>query len=74
MALGYLLVRRPYVLAHRGASGYAPENTEAAFDRAIALRSDGIETDVRATKDGVLVPCTTSGSIGRPTARAGSRR
>ena len=55
MALGYLLVRRPYVLAHRGASGYAPENTEAAFDRAIALRSDGIETDVRATRDGVLV-------------------
>jgi len=55
MALGYMLVRRPYVLAHRGASGYAPENTFAAFDRAIALKSDGIETDVRATKDGVLV-------------------
>lgn len=55
MALGYMLVRRPYALAHRGASGYAPENTFAAFDRAIALKSDGIETDVRATRDGVLV-------------------
>jgi glycerophosphoryl diester phosphodiesterase len=55
MALGYLLVRRPYVLAHRGASAYAPENTVAAFERAIALRADGIETDVRASRDGVLV-------------------
>src|SRR5947209_6278476 len=55
MALGYLLVRRPYVLAHRGASAYAPENTLAAFERAIAMRADGIETDVRATRDGVLV-------------------
>src|SRR6266540_6973725 len=55
MALGYLLVRRPYVLAHRGASGYAPENTFPAFDRALALKSDGIETDVRSSKDGVLV-------------------
>ena len=49
------MVRRPYILAHRGASGYAPENTYEAFDRAIAMRSDGIETDVRATKDGTLV-------------------
>ncbi|HEY3108737.1 MAG TPA: glycerophosphodiester phosphodiesterase family protein [Chloroflexota bacterium] len=55
MALGYLLVRRPYVLAHRGASAYAPENTLAAFERAVALQSDGIETDVRASRDGVLV-------------------
>src|SRR5829696_1787768 len=55
MALGYMLVRRPYMLAHRGASAYAPENTVAAFDRAIALRTDGIETDVRASSDGVLV-------------------
>ena len=55
MALGYLLVRRPYILAHRGASGYAPENTIAAFERAIAMRSDGIETDVRSSKDGTLV-------------------
>lgn len=43
------------VLAHRGASGYAPENTFAAFDLAGRMRADGIETDVRATRDGVLV-------------------
>jgi glycerophosphoryl diester phosphodiesterase len=51
----YLLVRRPYMLAHRGASGYAPENTMAAFERAVALRADGLETDLRASKDGRLV-------------------
>lgn len=42
-------------LAHRGASGYAPENTLAAFDKAIELGADMIETDVRQTKDGHLV-------------------
>lgn len=55
MALDYFVVRRPYMLAHRGASAYAPENTFAAFDRTLALRADGIETDVRVTRDGVLV-------------------
>src|SRR5919201_2276293 len=50
-----LLGRRPYLLAHRGASGYAPENTIAAFERALALRADGVETDLRASNDGVLV-------------------
>ncbi|HEY3082092.1 MAG TPA: glycerophosphodiester phosphodiesterase family protein [Chloroflexota bacterium] len=53
--MDYLLVRRPYLLAHRGASGYAPENTMAAFERALALKADGLETDLRASKDGVLV-------------------
>jgi glycerophosphoryl diester phosphodiesterase len=42
-------------IAHRGASGYAPENTHAAFDRAIAMRADAIETDVQVTTDGALV-------------------
>ena len=55
MSLNFLIVRQPYILAHRGASGYAPENTFEAFDRSIAMRSDGIETDIRATKDGTLV-------------------
>jgi glycerophosphoryl diester phosphodiesterase len=53
--MDYLIVRKPYLLAHRGASGYAPENTPSAFERAVALRADGIETDVRASKDGALV-------------------
>lgn len=42
-------------IAHRGASGYAPENTRKAFDRALALGSDAIETDVQLTADGELV-------------------
>jgi glycerophosphoryl diester phosphodiesterase len=43
------------IYAHRGASGYAPENTFAAFDRALEMPIDGIETDIRATQDGMLV-------------------
>lgn len=42
-------------IAHRGASGYAPENTREAFDRALALGCDAIETDVQLTADGELV-------------------
>lgn len=41
--------------AHRGASAYAPENTFAAFDLALALGAQAIELDVRQTRDGVLV-------------------
>jgi glycerophosphoryl diester phosphodiesterase len=43
------------VLAHRGASMVAPENTVEAFRRAKALGSDAVELDVRRTADGVLV-------------------
>jgi len=43
------------VIAHRGVSAEAPENTVAAFDRAIALGCDAIETDIQASRDGVLV-------------------
>lgn len=43
------------VIAHRGASGYAPENTRAAFEKAIAMGSDAVETDVQLTTDGELV-------------------
>lgn len=42
-------------IAHRGASGYAPENTRAAFDLALAMGAGAIETDVRMTVDGALV-------------------
>ena len=41
--------------AHRGASGYFPENTMMAFEKAIELGADGVETDVQMTKDGELV-------------------
>ncbi len=45
----------PGVVAHRGASGYAPENTLAAVDKAHALGIDWVETDVQRTGDGELV-------------------
>ena len=40
---------------HRGTRGLAPENTIAAFERALAIGVTTIETDVAVTKDGVLV-------------------
>lgn len=43
------------VWAHRGASAFAPENTMEAFKLAVEMDTDGIETDVHMTKDGVLV-------------------
>jgi glycerophosphoryl diester phosphodiesterase len=48
-------MRRPSVIAHRGASGYEYENSRAAFRRAIMLDADGVELDVHATRDGALV-------------------
>jgi glycerophosphoryl diester phosphodiesterase len=45
----------PLVIAHRGASAYAPENTIAAFNRAVAIGADAIELDARLTRDGVIV-------------------
>ena len=46
---------RPQIIAHRGASRERPENTLAAFARAVELGADGIELDVHRTADGVLV-------------------
>ena len=43
------------VVAHRGASGYAPENTMVAFKKALELKADFIELDVQMTRDNVLV-------------------
>jgi len=46
---------KPLIIAHRGASALAPENTFAAFQMAIDMQADGIEFDVRLAKDGVPV-------------------
>jgi glycerophosphoryl diester phosphodiesterase len=43
------------ILSHRGVQTHAPENTLAAFDAAIALGVDGIETDIRLSQDGIPV-------------------
>ncbi|MBJ6638233.1 glycerophosphodiester phosphodiesterase [Streptomyces sp. DHE7-1] len=48
-------VRGPVVVAHRGASAYAPENTLASIDKAAGLGFSWVENDVQRTKDGRLV-------------------
>ena len=48
---------RPYVWAHRGAAGYAPENTLEAFSMAAQMGADGVELDVQLSKDGQIVVC-----------------
>ncbi len=47
--------RKPIVIGHRGAAGYRPEHTLAAYRLAIDMGADVIEPDLVSTKDGVLV-------------------
>ncbi|MEO8327662.1 MAG: glycerophosphodiester phosphodiesterase family protein [Nitrospirota bacterium] len=47
--------RNPLRIGHRGAAGYAPENTLAALELAITLGVDMVEFDVRRSADGALV-------------------
>jgi glycerophosphoryl diester phosphodiesterase len=47
--------RPPEIVAHRGASRERPENTLAAFRRAVELGADGVELDVHRAADGVIV-------------------
>jgi glycerophosphoryl diester phosphodiesterase len=51
----FFRTQRPLVFAHRGGAALAPENTIAAFDRGLELGADGIELDVRMSRDGVVV-------------------
>jgi glycerophosphoryl diester phosphodiesterase len=46
---------KPLIIGHRGASAVAPENTLAAFERALTDGADGIEFDVRLARDGAAV-------------------
>jgi glycerophosphoryl diester phosphodiesterase len=46
---------RPLVYAHRGGAGLAPENTLVAFENGLSTGADGIEFDVRLSRDGVPV-------------------
>jgi glycerophosphoryl diester phosphodiesterase len=43
------------LIAHRGASGYAPEHTVASYELAIAQKADFVEPDLAISKDGVLI-------------------
>jgi glycerophosphoryl diester phosphodiesterase len=47
--------KKPLLVAHRGASGYAPEHTLLAYGLAIEQGADFVEQDLHITKDGVLV-------------------
>ena len=47
--------RRVLIIAHRGASAYAPESTQAAIQTAVRLQADMIELDVQLTRDHRLV-------------------
>jgi glycerophosphoryl diester phosphodiesterase len=55
MRLGRWYGERPLNIAHRGASGHAPQNTMAAFLLAAEMGADGIELDVHLSADGELV-------------------
>ncbi|HVS86814.1 MAG TPA: glycerophosphodiester phosphodiesterase family protein [Candidatus Acidoferrum sp.] len=54
------------MIAHRGASGHAPENTLAAFKRAVALGATFIETDLQLTRDSRFVAMH-DGTVNRTT-------
>ena len=59
-------------IGHRGASGYAPEHTFAAYDLALKLDADYIEQDLQLSRDGVLVVLhdATLDRTARPTAES----
>ena len=58
-AAGSLVVRAAdtpkQLIAHRGASGYAPEHTRAAYQLALDQRADYVEQDLAVSRDGVLI-------------------
>lgn len=58
------------VTAHRGASGYAPENTISAVEKALEIGVDRIEVDVQQTADGVVV-CLHDKTLNRTTDQKG---
>jgi len=62
---------RPLLIAHRGAARHAPENTLAAFRRAIEDGADALETDLWRTRDGAWV-CHHDETLERTTDGAGA--
>jgi glycerophosphoryl diester phosphodiesterase len=62
---------KPAIIAHRGGSAYAPENTLAAFQKAVEQGADGIELDVHLSADGEVVVIHDS-NLERTTNGAGS--
>jgi len=66
VGLGAQEPRRRSVIAHRGASGYAPEHTRAAYELAVKQGADFVEQDLAVTRDGVLI-CLHDESLERTT-------
>jgi glycerophosphoryl diester phosphodiesterase len=62
--------RHPFVVAHRGASATLPEHTLASYDLALKEGADGVECDVRLTRDGHLV-CVHDRRLDRTSTGAG---
>ncbi|MDI3313183.1 MAG: glycerophosphodiester phosphodiesterase [Mycobacterium sp.] len=69
-AAGRVLAEHPFVVAHRGASADRPEHTLAAYDLALKEGADGVECDVRLTRDGHLV-CVHDRRLDRTSSGAG---
>ena len=57
---------KPILIAHRGASAYAPEHTQAAYELAIKQGADYVEQDLQMTRDGVLI-CSHDAELSRTT-------
>ncbi len=74
LLVGYLMMvdagesqpSRPLLVAHRGACGYAPEHTLAAYRMAIAMKADYVEQDLQMTRDGELI-CSHDPELSRTT-------
>ncbi|MGO4618120.1 glycerophosphodiester phosphodiesterase [Nocardia sp. 2YAB30] len=62
--------RAPFVVAHRGASAARPEHTLAAYELALQEGADGVECDVRLTRDGHLV-CVHDRTVDRTSSGTG---
>ncbi|CAM2915787.1 glycerophosphodiester phosphodiesterase [Skermania piniformis] len=62
--------RAPFVVAHRGASVARPEHTLAAYELALTEGADGVECDVRLTRDGHLV-CVHDRTVDRTSSGVG---
>ena len=65
-AIGSAQYSKKTLVAHRGASAYAPEHTLAAYKLAIEMGADYVEQDLAVTKDGVLI-CLHDASLERTT-------
>src|SRR3984893_11761043 len=65
-----MVSRHPFVVAHRGASASRPDHTFAAYNLALREGADGVECDVRLTRDGHVV-CVHDRRLDRTSTGAG---